>query len=224
VGAFLAVISMAATKHQHYVYTAYPLLAVAAAAILCTGVLAPPVGNRPVSRGLVRVVALLGTLIAMAAVWADVRRSAEYLNSPRWDYPALRIHRAAEYELADGTGRLILYKFPAPAERLDRKLGFTAHDRYYLPQLPHAVRADSPADLNRLLIDRTPSVVILPPSLPPERLSAGKLAALPDRMLFVRSDLFTYPVFLFHDAETRLGLGELLRTIGLPAGQKPQCP
>jgi hypothetical protein len=99
-----------------------------------------------------------------------------------------------------------------------------AHDIYYLGRLPHAKYADSPAELNALLADGKPTVVILPPSMPPEQLTAGALAIAPDRSFYVLSDLFTYPVLIFQGAEQQLHLGDLLHAMEWPANLRPIHP
>jgi hypothetical protein len=134
-----------------------------------------------------------------------------FLRVPRAEYPALRLYRATEAELKDGNARLVLYNFPITVRRLDHKLGFNAHDLYYLGRMPVVVHVDSIAALNRLLADGKPTVVVLPPHKPTEQTVKDGLGIAPDRALLVRSDLFAYPVMTFHQAEAKLELTALLR-------------
>ena len=218
-GAFVLAISCSATKHHHYAFPAYPLLSVAAAALLLAGLTPPRTPERVRTKWFWRSVAILGVAVATNALWADFRQVAWQVRAERWDYPAVRFHRALETELVAGDARLVLYAFPGDRDTLDRKLGVAAHDMYYPATLPHALRVTTIADLNRTLADGKPTVVILPPLLTSERLLKAGLTAIPERSLMVRSDLFPYPVLLFHGAETKLGLTELLGKLELAAGE-----
>jgi hypothetical protein len=156
---------------------------------------------------------LVGVALAVHAVRHDFRTVTATLEAERFGYPAQRIHQTAEPALATGEARLVLYTFPSPAEQLNRKVRLGPHDRYYPTILPHALRVGSVAELNRLLADGKPTVVVLPPLVPAEQLQTEGLQPAPDTARMLRSDLLPYPVLTFHGAETRLGLGELFRSI-----------
>jgi hypothetical protein len=199
---FLLVISTAATKHIHYAYSAYPLLALAAAGLLLAGLTPPRRPETPAGRWAWRAVALVGVVAAGLAVSRDLRTAKHAMAVPRFGYTPLVIHQKAEEDLAAGRVRLILYQFPANAERLDRKLGFTAHDRYYLDRMPHARIVRNAPKLNKLLAQCEPTVVILPPLTPREQWLRD-VEYPPDRAEAMQSDLFAYPVLTFHGAKVK---------------------
>lgn len=79
--------------------------------------------------------------------------------------------------------------------------------------MPAVVRVNSIAQLNRLLTDGKPTVVVLPPHKPTEQAVKDGLHIAPDRSILTCSELYTYPVMTFHQAEAKLGLTDLLRDI-----------
>jgi hypothetical protein len=197
---FLAVISSAATKHIHYGYATYPLLALAAAGLLLAGFTPPRRPETSAGRWVWRSVALVGVVAAAVLLRDDVRRVHGFHKAPAHGYPPLSVYRHAEDDLAAGRVRFVLYRFPDATERLDRTLGFTAHDRYYLDRMPHALIVRSSPKLNKLLADGTPTIVILPPLTPREEWLRD-VERPPDRAGAVQSDLFAYPVLTFHGAK-----------------------
>ncbi len=215
---FLLVISNAVTKHHHYAYAAFPFLALTGAGMLFAG-FSPRQSGSPRCRCIWRGVTIAGVIAAAFVARHDFRFAKWFLYAQRWEYPALLLHKTMEADLTSGNARLMLYRFPATINQLDRSLGFTAHDRYYVDRMPHAVVVRSVPELNQLLADGKPTVVVLPPKRGfAEQLTAEGLQPTPDRSLLVHSELFGYTVLTFHDAEAKLGLGELLREIGVAPG------
>lgn len=222
---FLLVISNAATKHAHYAYAAFPFLAVAIAACLLSGLMQFSVAETLRGRTAWGVLAVVGVVGAGLLVRSDLLITKWFLNAPHWDYPALRLYEVVEPERKGGDGRVVLYQFPKGAERIDRSLGFTAHDLYYLDRMASSVRATSVADLNRILADGLPTVVIFPPKgMTAEQLAKDGLQFPPDRVVLTKSEVFVYPVMLFHEAEAKLGLGAVLNEVQLPPGHPVPQP
>lgn len=222
---FLLAISNAATKHTHYAYAAFPFLAVATAGFVLSGLTQLPLVGSARGRWIWRAAAGAGIIAASFVLRADLAKVKEHLNDPRWDYPPPRLYEAAEPDLARAAARLVVYQFPNGKERLDRALGFTAHDLYYLDRMPHAVPAKSVADLNHILTEGVPTVVIFPPKgMTAEQLARDGLRFSPERVVLTKSELFVYPVMLFHGAEPKLGLGAVLREIELPPGYPVPSP
>jgi hypothetical protein len=214
--AFIAALSLSATKHQHYMYAAFPLLSVMAAALLLVGLIPPqkPEGTR--SRW--RAVVFVGIAVAINALWFDFHRAKWTLCNKRGDYPVTVLYKAAETEFAAGNARLVLYRYPTRIAQLDRALGFTAHDLYYVNRLQHVAHVTNVKELNALLADGKPTVLMLSPATPAEQFVTAKLLVAPDRCLLARSDLFCYPVLLFHQVEAKLNIGNVLREIEVQPG------
>jgi 4-amino-4-deoxy-L-arabinose transferase-like glycosyltransferase len=203
---FLAAISLATTKRLHYGYAAYPFLALATAGVMLAA-LTPRRSETPTGRWVWRGLALAGVAAAAFALHRDIRVMRYWLTAPRFDYPPFAAYRQLEPDLAAGRAQLVLYRYPDGTGRLDRKLGFTAHDRYYQDRMPHATLARDAAELNRLLTEGRPTVVLLPPLTPREEWLRD-VALPPERAFAMSSDLFAYPVLTYHGAkveEPRVG-------------------
>ena len=208
---FLLALSTSATKHEHYVFTAFPFLAIAAGALLSAGLSPPHALESSRGRWIWRSLAFVGIIGAVIVIRYDLSIVKWFLKANRAEYPALRLYHATEADLIAGDGRLVLFNFPVTIERLDRNLGFTAHDLYYLARMPAVVHVSSMEELNRLLADGKPTVLMLPPQKTTEEKVKAGLRIAPDHSLLTRSELFAYPVMTFNQAEAKLGLTKLLR-------------
>jgi 4-amino-4-deoxy-L-arabinose transferase-like glycosyltransferase len=215
--AFIAALSLSATKHQHYMYPAFPLLSVMAAALFFVGLIPQQKPESAKSRWWCVLVAL-GIAMAIYTLWYDFRVAKWALRAKRGDYPVTVVDKAAEAEFASGKGRLVLYRYPTCVAELDRALGFTAHDLYYVNRVQHAVHITTVAELNKLLADGKPTILMLPPAVQAEQFVKSELLVSADRYLLARSDLFGYPVLLFHQAEVKLNIGNVLREIEVQPG------
>lgn len=212
-GAFIAVISAAATKHPHYVYTAFPFLSLLGAAMLLSGFDAP-VGSR--FRRFWAFAAVLGVVGAGVVVYRDARVVKHELRRPPHEYPPETFHIAAADDLAAGRARLILYRFPTGTDQLDRAWRFTATERYYCQfRLPHATRVFSIEEMNALLADGTPAVVVLPPAGVAEDVVSGGLRP-PESRLRVDSRVMAYDVLGYNGADSRYHLRELFGRAVIP--------
>jgi hypothetical protein len=221
VAPYLLAISNAATKHQHYAYSLFPFLSVAAAGLLFAGLppRAPPDGSGDGQTR--RSLAIAGVTAAIFIVQHDFRMIRAHMRVPRFDHPVVRLSAAMESDLSTGRSRLILYKFPPPVDLGDFTLGFSFHDHYYVPRVRSAVHARSVEELRALLADGTPAVVVLPPLLPADQL-IGALPTLPDRSFLVRSSAYPYPVLTVHGVEQKFHLGEVLGEIEVPVHPAPK--
>jgi 4-amino-4-deoxy-L-arabinose transferase-like glycosyltransferase len=215
---FIGALSLSATKHQHYMYPAFPLMSVMAAGLLLAGLSPPQTRETGRAHWCWCVLVAVGAAVAINALWFDFSRAKWTLRVRRLDYPVVVLARALEAEFASEAGRLVLYRYPTCAAQLDRALGFTAHDLYYVNRLPNTVHVTTVAELKSLLADGKPAVLMLPPAIAAEEFVRTELRVAADRCLIVRSDLFGYPVVLFNQAEAKLRIANVLREIEVPPG------
>lgn len=212
-GAFLIAISVSATKHQHYVYHAYPFLALLAAALLLAGFGPPPVTS-PRFRHVWRVVAIGGACVAIVLVSKDFRKARQFLKGQHWDYPPLVFEQGMATQIDNGRGRLILLNYPTGENALDTKWGFSYTEPYYDQfRMPHAEHALDTQALEAMLADGKPSVVFLAPMATYSQLIEDGLRTVPDRGILARSELCGYPVLLFNGAEAKLNIAAPIASV-----------
>jgi 4-amino-4-deoxy-L-arabinose transferase-like glycosyltransferase len=215
-GSFTLALSCAAEQHFHYLYSVFPILSVMAAAMLLDG-FKPAALSPRWQRGL-HLGAIAAGVLALAFVLPrDVARVRAELRRPRWDYPPLVLHeRLAQADL-HGHVRLVLYDFPQTSEpRINRALGFVFLDRYYATFLPAAFHVDAVPQLNDLIQDGRPALVLLPPGLKPAEIVAQGIAQTPDRQTLLRSDRVPYPLLAFNGALQHPQIEEVVGRYEMP--------
>jgi len=217
---FLAALSTASTKYLHYAYAVFPFLSIVAAACLLDII---RVGTTKLKTRFARyVVVALVLAIALVLVRRDLGIVARQLKAPVPEYFPQRLYETLEDDVRSGRVRIVLYEFPRSTEsNLEvKERGFVAHDRYYRPTLRLAVDVWSAAELNQLLADGKPTVLLLAP-----RTSFGRireLGVLPaDRSRLGRANLDWYPVVTFHNADAILERNAAFREIELKSANPP---
>jgi 4-amino-4-deoxy-L-arabinose transferase-like glycosyltransferase len=215
-GCYTLLVSSAATKHCHYLYSAYPLFSILAAAFLLTG-LNPPFAMSPRYERAWGVIGVLGIVLALAFIKHDFRMIRTDLQTQRREYAPLLIHDAMAADLAADKARLILVGYPDSDTPVPDGCGFTNRDGYYRQfRLPLALFVPTTDDMLQLISDGKPAVVFLP------RMSDDELARIPFpvppyRCMVVDNRRGAYRVLTFHDAQRRLSLEASLREIGKEA-------
>jgi 4-amino-4-deoxy-L-arabinose transferase-like glycosyltransferase len=198
-GGYLCALT-AAGKSFQYVYYAFPSLSVVLACLLLD--FGPRLAVWSWPQVGVRRASLIGAGFAAVLVGADAVRALRTLASPPWVHPPVGIYERLARELEQGRCHFVLFNFHSLKE-------FNVEDLYYCPRLPLADRVQDVAGLRSLLEDNKPTIVLLPPGAGPQ----PQLAALRPEVWVQENNrpLYTYPVFTFHGATTKVTVAELVR-------------
>lgn len=208
-GLYVPAISTANIKFPHYLHFALPFLCVLAAAVVLVGLLPRPASlSTPRAVRGWRALGIAGVLFVGVVLWYDVKGARRNIRTLSWDYPPLLVERAAEPGLRGGEGTLVLFRFPAAIEDpVPGELGFGIPDRFYTTRLSHVRHVSNRTQLNAVLAEGKPTVVVLPPEgVKTSDLVRKGLVAVPDRAVRIRAWHLRYPVVVFNRAEERLGL------------------
>jgi hypothetical protein len=206
-GGYLAALSVAGKAH-HYVYYCFPFLAVLVAGLFTASVrrVASHLGA-----GQARRAAVLAGCLAAALLAYDSARTARALRGPAWTHPPVGLHQRLAPLIERGDCRLILLGFPdwrgPSASQLFAGANF--EELYYGPRLVGARRVDAAAELEQLLRDGVPTVVVLPPVNRPQPPMGGLRPE--SRVQEGAWPWCTYPILTFNGAARLVPPAELTR-------------
>jgi 4-amino-4-deoxy-L-arabinose transferase-like glycosyltransferase len=195
VGGYLLALT-AAGKAFQYIYYPFPLLAVLVAGLFLESGPRLVAWFRP---RLARPVAYFGVGLAISLVASDCAFTLHILRRPPWTHPPVAIYERFAPELAQGTCRIVLFDFPkVDGTSATGRDADNFEDLYYLRRMPLADRVQDVRELNCLLEDGKPTVVILPPLTAPQPDLGGLCPDVRIEENGWRS--YTYPVLSFHGA------------------------
>jgi 4-amino-4-deoxy-L-arabinose transferase-like glycosyltransferase len=202
-GGFLLALT-AAGRAGNYVFYVFPLLAVAVAAALLEA------GPRLAARwrpGTRRAVLVAGTVCACVVVTADAIKTFRTLSSPVWVHPTVGLYERLAPDLERGRCRLVLVSFPRGTDDGAHWPG-NAEDLYYSVRMPLAERVQGLDELQRLVDEGKPVVVVMS--------VRGEFRHYPSAerkpVVIVAQNWwpqYTYPVFVFNSLPSGVSADEL---------------
>jgi hypothetical protein len=200
---FLAALTLAGKVQSNYVYYVYPLLCVLLAAMFLQW---GPELLRSFSQYRAQARWALPVCVMAATVFValDARRVVRHLTSPAWLHPPVAVYRELLPELKQRSCRLVMFDFRHPQRTLPPPFEDNFEETYYGPRMTHVEWVDSVDNLERLLADGRPTVVITPPIRTPTPAAAALDQLGPnDKTEVGKWPSYTYPVLSFHDATLR---------------------
>lgn len=196
-----------AGSHLWYTFYAFPLLAVMLAGFFLDAGprLLQTIGMR------FQAACIAGACLAAAFISVDLIKIGLAIDKPSWLFPPIALYDRYSAQLEQGQCRFILFDFPhASGISATGRSGANYEDLYYGPKMRGALRIDQVEDLQRLLSEPTPTVVLLPSLQWPTSQSVDRLR--PE--LVVQSNpihSYTYPLLSFHGASAKVSVAELIK-------------
>lgn len=192
---------------MQYSYYSFPVLAVLLSALFLES------GPFLVSRfqpQLVGKAMWLGAAFAAVLLAIDCRTSVRRMLRPGWIHPPVGIYQRVAPEVVQGRCRFVLFDFPvSDGVNVSGPDAANFEDLYYVSHLPLADRVRDISELERLISDGVPVIVILPP-LTSRQPQLGPLQ--PE--VRIEDNPFryhTYPVLMFNGASAKFPVDELIR-------------
>ena len=170
---WVALFSLSAGKTIHYAYPALPALAIvlADAAVRLTGAAGRRL--RPAARQ--RAAYATAAAVLAFAAFAYARTLYHAVPADRSPYVPWELHEVLAPAIRAGDARVVFAGFPEHQVDWRIRLGLRARDCYYLEQMrPHARWTTSRAELDRLLADHTPTLLVIARTAEAEALFADK--------------------------------------------------
>ncbi|HVC92126.1 MAG TPA: phospholipid carrier-dependent glycosyltransferase [Pirellulales bacterium] len=194
-------------KCFQYIFYVFPLLSVILAGLFLDS--APYLWRRCGSGRWARAATHIGVGLVAALVVADCVRTIRILRHPAWVHPPVGIYERLAPELELGHCHLALLGFPVSGETSSTGRGVpNFEDLYYCPRMPLAIQVKDVGELENLLKDRKPAIVMLSPTTSPT-----VIAALRPELQVENNPwpAHTYPVLLFNGMAGRFTGAELVR-------------
>lgn len=140
---------------------------------------------------------IAGACLAAAFIGVDLIKIGLAIDQPSWLFSPIALYDRYSVQLELGQCRFVLFDFPhASGISATGRSGASYEDLYYGPKMRGAIRIDQVEDLQRLLSEPTPTVVLLPSLQWPTSQSVDRLR--PE--LVVQSNpihSYTYPTSAF---------------------------
>lgn len=196
-----------AGSHLWYTFYAFPLLAVMLAGFFLDAGprLLQSIGMR------FQTACIAGACLAAAFIGVDLIKIGLAIDKPSWLFPPIALYDRYSAQLEQGQCRFVLFDFPhASGKSATGRSGANYEDLYYGPKMRGAIRIDHVEELQRLLSEPTPTLVLLPSLQWPTSQSFDRLR--PE--LVVQSNpihSYTYPLLSFHGASAKVSIAELIK-------------
>ncbi|MDB5299217.1 MAG: glycosyl transferase family 39, partial [Phycisphaerales bacterium] len=158
---YLFIFSLSAVRRIRYTYPAFPAVALCIAA-LCVWVLMSALRRARAGPSGPALASAVAACVVGLVLLESLRVGQNQLGGgDRCDYVPWNTYEMLKPAIRDGRLRLVFYGFPQTQLDWRRRMGLDASDCFYLEQMREAVRVADPAELRRLLADKTPTLLLL---------------------------------------------------------------